>query len=145
MNSLEITWNCGLSPITFLNSLPIVLSRTIGQKVLGVSYDFLLGLGMMMVDETLKCNSQWSNSMHALAMSMNFLRHVASLTYLLRCFYDNLSGLGINELLHFAIVLVNSSSEKGFHFIVGLFIISLSKFKSTLQLWAKLKEEWSAC
>ena len=58
MNSLEITWNCGLSPITFLNSLPIVLSRTIGQKVLKVLYDFLLGLGMMIVDETLKCDSQ---------------------------------------------------------------------------------------
>ena len=77
MNSLEITWNCGLSPITFLNSLPIVLSRTIGQKVLEVLYDSLLGLGMMIVDETLKCDSQWSNSMHELAMLMNFLYYVA--------------------------------------------------------------------
>jgi len=67
-------------------------------------------------------------------MLMNFLKHAASLTHLLRCFYDNLSELGVNELLHFAIALVNSSSEKGFHFVVGLFMISLSKSKSTSQL-----------
>ena len=42
--------------MTFSNSLPIVLSRMIGQKVLGVPYDFLLSLGMMMVDEILKCD-----------------------------------------------------------------------------------------
>ena len=56
MNSLEIAWNCSLFPMTFSNSLPIVLSRMIGQKVLGVPYDFLLSLGMMMVDEILKCD-----------------------------------------------------------------------------------------
>jgi len=56
MNSLEIAWNCSLFPMTFSNSLPIVLSRIIGQKVLGVPYNFLLSLGMMMVDEILKCD-----------------------------------------------------------------------------------------
>ena len=77
-------------------------------------------------------------------MLMNFLRHAASLTHFLRYFYDNLSRPGVNELLHFAIALVNSSSEKEFHFIVGSFVISSSKSKLTLQLWAELKEEWSA-
>jgi len=42
--------------MTFSNSLLIVLSRMIGQKVLGALYNSLLGLGMMMVDEILKCD-----------------------------------------------------------------------------------------
>ena len=134
MKLLEITWNCSLSPITFLNSLLIVLSKTIGQKVLRVLYDSLLGLGIMIINETLKCNGQWSNSMHTLAISINFLRHVASLTYLLRYLHDNLSGSRVNELLHFTIALVNSSSKKWFYFIVDLLIISSSKFKSISQL-----------
>ena len=79
--------------------------------------------------------------MHALVISMNFLRHIVSLTHLLRCFHDNLSRPGVNKLLYFTIALVNSSFEKGFHFIVGLLVISLSKSKSTLWLWAELKEE----
>ena len=41
----------------FLINLLIVLSKTIGQKVLEESYDSLLGLGIMMDIETLKCNS----------------------------------------------------------------------------------------
>jgi len=98
-----------------------------------------------MVNETLKCDGQWSNSMYALAMLINFLRHIAFLTYFLGYFYNNLFRLEVNKLLHFTIALVNSSSQKGFHFVVGLFIISLSKSKSTSQLWAELKKEWSAC
>jgi len=65
--------------------------------------------------------------MHALAISMNFLRHVMSLTHLLRCLHDNLSGLGVDELLHFAIALVNSSSENGLHIVTCLLGISSSK------------------
>ena len=91
MNSLEITWNCSLSPMTFLNSLLIVLSRIIDWKALEVLYDFLLGLEMMMVDKNLKCDGQWPNSMYALAILMNFLRHVVFLMYLLRYFLLQMS------------------------------------------------------
>jgi len=41
--------------MTFLISLSIVLSKTIGLKALEELYDFLLGLGMMTDVETLKC------------------------------------------------------------------------------------------
>ena len=47
-----------------------------------------------------------------------------SLTHLLRCFHDNLSGLRIDELLHLVIALVNFSSEKELYFVTGLFAIS---------------------
>jgi len=54
----EIVGNCNLSPMTFSINLPIVLSRTIGQKVLRKSYNFLLSLGIIMDVETLKCDGQ---------------------------------------------------------------------------------------
>jgi len=44
--------------MTFLINLLIVLSKTIGQKALEESYDSLLGLGIMMDIETLKCDGQ---------------------------------------------------------------------------------------
>ena len=79
---------------------------------------------MMIVVEILKCKGQYPNSMHKLAMSINFLRYAISLTYLLRYLYDNLSGPGVDELLHLAIALVNSSSKKELHFLTSLFAIS---------------------
>ena len=45
----EVVWNCSLSLITFLISFPIVLKRTIDLKALGKSYNFLLGLEMIML------------------------------------------------------------------------------------------------
>jgi len=44
--------------MTFLINLLIVLSKTIDQKALEELYDFLLGLGIMMDIETLKCDGQ---------------------------------------------------------------------------------------
>jgi len=44
--------------MAFSISLPIVLSKTIGQKDLEESYVTLLGLGMMMDNDTLKCDGQ---------------------------------------------------------------------------------------
>jgi len=77
-----------------------------------------------MVVEALKCEGQCLNLMHALAMLINFLRYVMFLTHLLRCIHNNLSGPGVDELLHLAIALVNFSSEKKLHFVTGLFTIS---------------------
>ena len=65
MKLLAAIMNWSLSPITFLTSLPIVLSRTIGLKDLGVSYDFLFSLGMMTVVDLLKCEGQYPNISYA--------------------------------------------------------------------------------
>ena len=43
---------------------------------------------------------------------MNILKHALLLTILLRCLYDNLLELGVDELLHLAIELMNSFSKK---------------------------------
>ena len=61
MKLLEINWNCNILLMIFLISLPIVLSKIIGQKVLGESYDFLLGLEIIMDVETLRYDGQWPN------------------------------------------------------------------------------------
>ena len=63
--------------------------------------------------------------MHALAISISFLRHVMSLIHLLRCFQE------VDELLHFVIVLVNSFSKNGPHFVTCLLGIFSSKSEST--------------
>ena len=130
MKSLEINWNYNLLPMIFSISLLIVLSKIIGQKALEELYNFLLGLEIMMDVETLKCNSQWFNSMHILVILMNFLRHSISLTILLRCLHNSLSSPRVDKLLYFMIVLMNSFSENRLHFITFLLGISSSKSES---------------
>ena len=58
---------------------------------------------------------------------MKLLKHELSLTITLRCLQNNLSRLGVEELLHLIIKLLNSSSENNIHFIIGLFGISSNK------------------
>ena len=55
-----------------------------GLKNLGESYDFLLGLGMIIINEVLKCEGQNPNSEQILAILIIFSRHNLSLTILLR-------------------------------------------------------------
>ena len=59
--------------------------------------------------------------------------------------HDSLSGLGANELLHFTMALVNSSSEKGNHNEVWYGLSLLNTFSSIWQNWAVLKNQWRAC
>ena len=61
------------------------------------------------------------------------------------CLQDSLSDLGINELLYFKITLVNSSSENGFHCVIGL--LGISSSNSVLIWWfcAELNDKWRAC
>ena len=54
--------NWSLSSITFLISLPTVLSRTIGLKDFGELYDILFSLGITIVIDLLKCNGQYPSS-----------------------------------------------------------------------------------
>jgi len=62
--------------MTFSISLLVVFSRTMGRKDLGELYESLFGLGMIIVLVDLKCDSQYSRFMHALAMCMNFSKHL---------------------------------------------------------------------
>jgi len=76
--------NCSLSLITFLISLPIVLSRMIGLKNLGELYDFLFSLGIMTVVDLLKCEGQYSNSIQVLAIPIMLFKHSSFLRMILR-------------------------------------------------------------
>ena len=113
MKLLAVMMNWSLSPITFSISLPIVLSRTIGLKDLGVSYDFLFSLGIATVIDLLKCKGQYSNSIQALAMQIMLFKHLSSLRMILRWLHNNLSGPEIEALLQFAMAILNSSFENG--------------------------------
>ena len=68
--------------------------------------------------------------MYALVMLIMFFKHDLSLRIYLRCLHMSLSGLGVDKILHLAIVLVNSSSEKGFHEKVTKGAILLRKSSS---------------
>ena len=46
-------------------------------------------------------------------MLIILFKHTLFLTILLRCLHDSLLGLEVDELLHLAIKLINSSSENG--------------------------------
>jgi len=117
--------------MTFSINLPIVLSKIMGWKALGELYGFFLDLEITIDIETLKCCSQWLSLIQVLAILMSFLRHATSLTYLLKCLYDNLSGLGVDKLFYFAIALINSSSKNSPNFMICLLGIYSSKSRST--------------
>ena len=89
--------------MNFLISLPSIFNRMIGLNILGESYKALLGLGMMM-------------ELHKQLLTMRYL-------------HDNLSGSGVNELLHLKIILINSFSENNIHIVSTLFGISSNNSK----------------
>jgi len=70
--------------ITFLISLPTVLSRIISLKDFSKLYDFLFSFGMMIVIDLLKCDSQYSSLIQALAIQIMIPRHLSSLRIILR-------------------------------------------------------------
>ena len=128
---LDINKNCNLSLIIFSKSLLVVLSNTIGQNDLGKSYEALLGLEIMTVDDILKWDGQWSKSIHVLAISISLIMHSSFLTIFLRCLQDNLSGLEVRELLYFSMALMSSSFEKRTYFIISILKISSNRLIST--------------
>ena len=131
MKSFAAMENWSLSPITFLISLPTVLSRTIGLKDFGESQDFLFSLGMTTVVDLLKYDGQYPSSIQVLVMWMMISRHSLSLRMILRWLHDNLSGLGAEALLQLAIAILNSSLENKGQEEVGLSMISLRISTST--------------
>ena len=144
IKSLDTVWNCSLSPMTFSISLPIVLRRTIGLNDLGESYDFLLGLGITIVVEVLKCNSQYPKLIHVLAIRTKVSRHSISSKIVLRWFHESLSGPGAEELLQLDNANLNSSLENSGQGTMGLLLISSRIDVSTWRLLAVLKVEWRA-
>ena len=61
--------------MTFSISFSNILRRTMGLNDFGESYDFLLDLGIMIVDEDLKYNGHDSNTKHMSVILMIFSRH----------------------------------------------------------------------
>ena len=114
--------------MTFLISLPSVLSKTIGLNVFVESYNTLLGFGIMIDNDILKWDGQWPKSMQASAILMMFWKHISFWAIFLICLQNNLSGPGVNMLLHFKIALLNSSFKNGFQLVVGLLESSYRKF-----------------
>ena len=120
MKSFTATWNWSFSPMTFLISLPNILRSIIGWKDLGWSYDCLLGLGITIVDNFLKWLGQYPRLIQAFVMLTMLLRYLSCLRMVLRWFYNNLSGPGVEELLQLLIACLNSSLKKGFQNIFSL-------------------------
>jgi len=79
-----MTVNWSLLATTFSMSLPRVLSKTMGWKVFGLSYEGLLGLRIMIVDEVLKYLDQYSKLMHKSVMLTMLVRHESCLMMNLR-------------------------------------------------------------
>ena len=128
----------------FLISLPMVLSKTIGLKDLGELYNNLLGFGITTIIDVLKWDSQKPRSRHALAILIILFKHSLFWSMCLRWLHDNLSGLGIDKLLHLAIAFLNSFLEKGAHEKDNIESILLRILSSMLQCRAVLKDEWRA-
>jgi len=137
-----LNWRC--SPMTFWMSLPTVLRRTISLKALGESYDFLLGLGITIIVDFLKCEGQYSTLIQALAMLIMTLRQSSSLKIVFKWLHDNLSELGADELLQLASASLNSSFEKVGQDEMSLSVISSRILTSTWWWSAVLNVKWRA-
>jgi len=95
--------------------LPSIFNRTIGLNVLGISYDALLSLEMMINIDTLKYKGQCSKLIYALTIFKTLSRYAKIFMISLRCFQDSLSGPEVKLLLYLLMANKNSSLEKGGH------------------------------
>jgi len=108
-------WNWSLLLMAFSMSLPVVLSRTMGQNDLGKLFLFFFGLGITTVLDNLKWDSQNSKLIQALAICTIFSKHLSFVISALRCLQEIWSGLGVDEDKHLAIASLNSCFEKRCH------------------------------
>ena len=143
MKSFVAVRNWSLSPINFLISLPIILSKTIGLNNLEESYEALLGLGIMTIIDLSKWEGQNPKSIHVLAILMMMPKQLLSLRMILRWLHNNLSGPSLEELLQLAMALLNSSLENRAYEKRGLSVTSSRILMSTWQWRAVLKVKWS--
>ena len=142
MKSLLVAMNWILSAMTFSMSFPRVFKRTMGWNAFSWLYDILLGLGIIIIDESLKKFGQCPKSKHELAMLMMLMRQSSWLMIDLRWCHVSLLGPGADKLLHLLITCLNSSLEKEYYCKVGLQSISLSMFRSTYWLRVVLNVLW---
>ena len=89
-----------------------MLRRTIGQNDLVVSYNTLLGLGMITEVDCLKWSGQKPNSIQALMVLTIFVRHLSSDIMTLRVLHVMWLGPGAKVLLYLEMVSLNSVLEK---------------------------------
>ena len=94
--------------MTFSISFPIVFSNIMGQKDLGKLYTTLLGFGMMINEDAIKCKDQYLRLIQALAILMMLSKHLSFLITSLRYFHKIQSGPEVDELLHLSMAIVNS-------------------------------------
>ena len=94
--------------MTFSISFPIVFSNIMGQKDLGKLYTTLLGFGMMIDEDAIKCKDQYLRLIQALAILMMLSKHLSFLIISLRYFHKIQSGPEVDELLHLSMAIVNS-------------------------------------
>ena len=120
-----------------------MLSKKIGQNDLVESYEALLGLGMIMVVNVLKWDSQWPNLIQALAMSISLLMHSLFLTIFLRCLQDNLFGPGAKKLLYLLMASIVSAVKKGGYLVTSLSGILSKRSESICQFCTELNKLWS--
>ena len=86
-----------------------------GQKDLGESYITLLGFGMMIDEDNLKCKGQYLRLIQKLVILMMLSKHFSFLMTSLRCFHEIQSGLGVDKLLHLLMAIINSFLEKEYY------------------------------
>jgi len=95
--------------------LEVLIITTIGLNDLDEPYNDLLGFGITIVDEILKCKGQEPNSIQAFVIAIMFFKHILSLRMILRYLHDNLSESRVDILLDLNKALVNSSSKNRAH------------------------------
>ena len=144
IKSLLATVNWSLSAITFSMSLPNVLRRMIGRNAFGWLYEGLLGLGMIIMDKTLKYFGQYSKLMHKLAMLIILIRQAFWLMMNFKWHHVSLSGPSADALLHLLIADLNSSLENRFYCWESLCSTSLRMLRLTWQFRVVLKILWRA-
>jgi len=98
--------------MTFSMSLPVVLSRTIRWKDLGVLYKSLLSLGMITVLVDLKWEGQYSNLIQVSAMFLILSKQRLLENRNFMCFQEMWSGPEDDKDEHLAIASLNSCLEK---------------------------------
>ena len=125
-------------------SLPKVLRSTISLKALVVLYDALLGFGMMIDFDSLKCSGQKPIEMHMLAKFTILSRYVLSAIIGLRCLHVMWSGPGDNEFKHLSIASMNSCLVKGGQSIMSHWFVPSRNLVLMGLFSAKLYEMWRA-
>ena len=131
--------------MTFLMSFPKVLRRVIGLNDFGELYDTLFSFGLTTVVDILKWAGQWPSLKQVLPILMIPFKHYLFLKIYLRYLYESLSRPGANELLYFAIELMNSFSEKGIYGDVKQKGILLRISSLTCRSCAIFKDKYKVC